>query len=58
MKTQTLVRGKIFRGGHINSILKRKRIRDEKLEREYPEVGSNFYLDIYDKSILFNNLKK
>ena len=48
------VRGKKFRGGHIHSIMKRKRVRDEKLEREYPEVRSDFYLDIYDKSILFS----
>ena len=32
------VRGKIFRGAHVHSIIKRKRMRDEKLEREYPEV--------------------
>ena len=30
-------------------------MRDEKLEREYPEVRSDFYLDVYDKSII-NNL--
>jgi len=29
-------------------------MRDEKLEREYPEVLSDFYLDIYDKSILLS----
>ena len=46
------VRGKNFRGAHVHSIMKRKRMRDEKLEREYPEVRSNFYLDIYDKSII------
>tara|TARA_B100001093_G_C26047321_1_gene684827 strand:+ start:82 stop:282 length:201 start_codon:yes stop_codon:yes gene_type:complete len=47
-------RGKKFRGGHVHSIIKRKRVRDEKLEREYPEVKSYFYLDIYDKSIMFS----
>ena len=46
------VRGKQFRGGHVHSIIKRKRVRDEKLEREYSEVRSDFYLDIYDKSIM------
>ena len=45
-------RGKRFRGGHVHSILKKKRMRDEKLERKYPEVRSDFYLDIYDKTIL------
>ena len=47
------VRGKKFRGAHVHSIIKRKRVRDEKLERKYPEVRLDFYLDIYDKSILF-----
>jgi len=27
-------------------------MRDEKLEREYPEVRSDFYLDVYDKTVL------
>ena len=45
-------RGKRFRGGHLHSIIKRKRMRDEKLDRKYPEVRSDFYLDVYDKSIL------
>ena len=48
------VRRKKFRGAHVDSILKRKRMRDEKLEREYPEVRSDFYLDVYDKSVLFS----
>ena len=48
------VRGKQFRSGHIHSIMKRKRVRDEKLKEKYPEVRSDFYLDIYDKSILFS----
>jgi hypothetical protein len=30
-------------------------MRDEKLEREYPEVRSDFYLDVYDNRII-NNL--
>ena len=48
------VRGKKFRGAHVHSIIKRKRMRDEKLEREYPEVRSDFYMDVYDKTILFS----
>ena len=47
-------RGKKFRGAHVHSILKKKRMRDEKLEKEYPEVRSDFYLDVYDKSVLFS----
>ena len=48
------VRGKQFRGAHVHSIIKRKRMRDEKVDRDYPEVRSDFYLDVYDKSILFS----
>ena len=48
------VRGKQFRGGHIHSIIKRKRQRDEKLKEKHPEARPDFYLDIYDKSIIFN----
>ena len=38
------VRGKKFKGNHINSIVKKKRIKDEKLEREYPERNLNYSL--------------
>ena len=48
------VRGKKFRGGHVHSIMKRKRMRDEEFRERYPKVRSDFYLDIYDKSIMFN----
>ena len=47
-------KGKKFRGAHVHSILKKKRMRDEQLEREYPEGRSDFYLDVYDKSVLFS----
>ena len=30
--------GKKFRGAHVHSIVKKKRLKDEKLETEYPEV--------------------
>ena len=35
-------------------------MRDEKLEREYPEIRSDFYLDVYDKRLvnLFDISKK
>ena len=46
------VRGKQFRGGHVHSIIKRKRVRDEKLKEKYPEVRSDFYLENYYKSII------
>jgi len=47
-------RGKKFSGANVHSIMKRKRVRDEKLEREYPEVRSDFYLDVYDKSLIMD----
>ena len=36
----------------MHSILKKKRLKDEKLERDYPEVRSDFYLDIFDKTLV------
>ena len=48
------VRGKTFRSGHVHSIIKRKKVRDEKLKEKYPEVRSDYYLNIYDKSILLS----
>ena len=50
------VRGKKFKGNHVHSIVKKKRLKDEKLEREYPEVWSDFSMEIFDKSIL-NRIK-
>ena len=46
------VRGKKFRGAHVHSIAKKKRLKDEKLEKDYPEVRSDFYLDIFYKTLV------
>ena len=46
------VRGKKFRGAHVHSIVKKKRLNDDKLERVYPEVRSDFYLDIFDRTLI------
>ena len=46
------VHGKKFRGAHVHSIVKKKRLKDDKLERVYPEVRSDFYLDIFDKTLV------
>ena len=35
--------------------MKKKRLKDEKLEREYPEVRSDFSLEVVDKTILMTN---
>ena len=46
------VRAKRFKGNHLHSIVKKKRLKDEKLERVYPEVRSDFYLDIFDRTLI------
>ena len=46
------VRGKKFKGNHIHSIVKKKRLKDEKLERDYPEVWSDFSLEVVDKTLV------
>ena len=46
------VRGKKFKGNHIHSIVKKKRLKDEKLEKEYPEVRSDFSLEVVDKTLV------
>ena len=49
------VRGKRFRGAHVHSIVKKKRLKDEKLKRDYPEVRSDFSLEVVDKTILMSD---
>ena len=46
------VRGKKFKGNHVHSIVKKKRLKDEKLEREYPEVWSDLSLEVVDKTLV------
>ena len=46
------MRGKKFKGNHVHSIVKNKRLKDEKLEREYLEVRSDFYLEVVDKTLV------
>ena len=49
------VRGKKFKGNHVHSIVKKKRLKDEKLEKEYLEVRSDFSLEVVDKTILMSD---
>ena len=49
------VRGKKFRGAHVHSIVKKKRLKDEKLEREYPEEWSEFSLEVVNKTLVNSN---
>ena len=46
------IRGNKFKGNHIHSIIKKKRLKDEKLERDYPEVWSDFSLEVVDKTLI------
>ena len=46
------VRGKKFKGNHVHSIVKKKRLKNEKLEREYPDVRSDFSLEVVDKTLV------
>ena len=51
------VRGKKFRSAHVHSIVKKKRMKDDKLEREYPEQWSDFSLEVVDKTILISDFE-
>ena len=51
------VRRKKFRGAHVHSIVKKKRLKGEKLEREYPERWSDFSLELVDKTILMRDFQ-
>ena len=46
------VRGKKFRGAHVHSIVKKKKLKDEKLVRDYPKVRSDFSLEVVDKTLV------
>ena len=46
---------KKVQSNHVHSIVNKKRLKDEKLEIEYPEVWSDFSLEVVDKTLV-NNL--
>ena len=48
-------RGKRFRGAHVHSILKKRLLKEELLKREYPEVRSDFSMEVVDKTILMSD---
>ena len=50
------VRGKKFRGTHVHSILKKRLAKEKFLRRGYPEVWSDFSLEVVDKTILMSDL--
>ena len=39
-------------GAHVHSIVKKKKMRDEKLDKKYPEVLSDFKIDVFDKRLI------
>ncbi len=51
------VRRKKFKDNNVHSIVKKKRLIDEKLEKEYPEFRSDFSLEIFYKTLvtMFND---
>ena len=49
------LRGKKFKGNHVHSIVKKKRLKDEKSEREFPTVWSDFSIEVVDKTILMSD---
>ena len=51
-KSYLSVRGKKFKSNHVHSIVKKKRLKDENLERQYPEAWSDFSLEVVDKSLV------
>ena len=44
-------RGKAFKGNHVHSIVKKKRIRDERFYRKYPEEWSDISFGVVDKTL-------
>ena len=42
-------RGRVFKGNHVHSIVKKKRMRDEKFYKKYPEEWSGFSVEVVDK---------
>ena len=45
-------RGKRFRNAHTHSILKKKRISDEKFQQEFVSTIENCSLEYFDKSVI------
>ena len=41
----------------ISILVKKKRLKNEKLERDYPEVWSDFSLEVVDKTILMRDFE-
>ena len=44
-------RSKVFKGNHVHSIIKKKRMIDERFNKKYPEEWSEFSFKVVDKSL-------
>ena len=51
------VQGKKFRGGHVHSILRKKLMKEELLNREYSPMWSDFSMEVVDKTILMSDFE-
>ena len=45
-------RGKTFRNAHTHSILKKKRLSDDKFQKEFPSEISNCSIQYFDKNLV------
>ena len=46
-------RGKVFKGNHVHSIVKKKRMRDERFNKKYPEEWSDISFEVVDLKTTF-----
>ena len=44
--------GKKFKGNHVHSIVKKKILKDETLEKVYSEVQADFSLEVVDYTLV------
>jgi len=49
--------GKRFGGTHVHSILKKRLAKEDFLKRKYPEVWSDFSMEVVDKTILMSDFE-
>lgn len=45
-------RGKVLKGNHVHSIVKKKRIRDERFYKKYQEEWSDISFEVVDKTLV------
>ena len=51
-KGYSSARGKVFKGSHVHSIVKKKIMRDEKFYKKYPEEWFDISFEMVDKSLV------